>query len=99
MNGLIVMWSGNSSHPIYWGVDQTWFNSGVCGASWCRPIFNANAVTTSNIFHLVNESWVIIDNIEVKGMRNNVNGCPELRRFQRSLHAALLSRMESYRKL
>ena len=75
MNGLIVMWSGNSSHPIYWGVDQTWFNSGVCGASWCRPIFNANSVTTSNIFHLVNQSWVIIDNIEIKGMRNDVNGC------------------------
>lgn len=32
----------------YIGVDQTWFNSSVCGASWCRPIMNLdNPVTTS----------------------------------------------------
>ncbi|MGE5057538.1 MAG: hypothetical protein ACM3WP_25530 [Acidobacteriota bacterium] len=76
MNGLISLWSGTSTHPIYWGGgDRTWFNSAVCGASWCRPIFNANSVTTNNMFHMVNESWNIMDNIEVKGMRNDINGC------------------------
>jgi hypothetical protein len=75
MNGLVILWSGTSAHPIYWGVDQSWFNSTACGSQWCRPIFNANSVTTNNIFHLVNQSWDIVDNIEVKGMQNNVNGC------------------------
>lgn len=31
---------------MYYGVDQSWFNSSVCGGSWCRPILNGdNAVT------------------------------------------------------
>lgn len=33
--------SGNSSSPIYLGVDKTWWNSSVCGSSsWCRPVLN-----------------------------------------------------------
>jgi hypothetical protein len=66
-------WSGNSSHPIYVGVDPAWFNS-TCGTTWCRPIFDAQSAVNSNIFNVGNASWVIVDNIEVKGMRNNING-------------------------
>jgi hypothetical protein len=33
---------------IYVGVDQTWYNSSVCGSTWCRPILNFdNALSTS----------------------------------------------------
>ncbi len=37
--GISWNWSGNSSHPIYVGVDPGWYNSS-CGGSWCRPIFD-----------------------------------------------------------
>lgn len=36
-------WSGTSGHPIYIGVDQTWFT----GGSWTRPIFTANGMLTT----------------------------------------------------
>lgn len=72
--GLNFAWSGTSSNPIYLGIDPTWFNSSVCGSSWCRPIWNAGLTTSSNMFQLANQSWVIIDNIEWTGMRNNQNG-------------------------
>jgi hypothetical protein len=73
---LPITWvhSGSSSHPIYIGVDQAWFNPAVCGASWCRPIFNAASSSGSMIFNLVNQNWVIVDNIEVPGMTNQQNG-------------------------
>jgi hypothetical protein len=66
-------WSGSSSHPIYIGVDPTWFDTS-CGASWCRPIFDAQSSVNDNMFQTVNQSWLIVDNIEMKGMRNNQNG-------------------------
>jgi hypothetical protein len=45
-----ILSSGTSSNPIYWGVDQTWFNAAVCGASWCRPIMNAdNPLSTTGV--------------------------------------------------
>ena len=76
MNGLSWAYSGNSSHVLYvGGGDLTWYNSSVCGASYCRPIFNANSVTTNNMFNLANVNWNVIDNIEVTGMQNNINGC------------------------
>lgn len=41
-------WSGSSGSPIYFGVDQTWYNSSVCGSLWCRPILDGdNAISTS----------------------------------------------------
>ena len=60
--------SGSSTHPIYYGVDQTWF----AGASWTRPVLTG---TSSDEFNLVNRNWVIIDNLEITGMTNSVNGC------------------------
>lgn len=68
------LWNGTGSHPIYVGVDKTWYNSGTCGALWCRPIFSASG-TSGDVFSLVNRSWVIFDNIEVTGMTNAQNGC------------------------
>ena len=35
-----------SSGCMYYGVDQTWYNSGVCGSSWCRPILSGDNPTT-----------------------------------------------------
>lgn len=75
--GLNFAWSGNSSHPIYVGVDPGWFNSSGCsGGAWCRPIWNAGLtnISTNNMFQMVNQSWIIVDNIEWTGMRNNENG-------------------------
>jgi hypothetical protein len=73
--GINWQW-GSASNPIYVGVDQTWFNSSVCGASWCRPIFNANHTTLAqasddfvNIF--TNANGTIFDNIELTGQDGN----------------------------
>jgi hypothetical protein len=55
---LIYNWAGNSSTCtytnrtgcVYWGVDTTWYNSTVCGSSWCRPILNGdNPLSTSRV--------------------------------------------------
>jgi hypothetical protein len=73
--GINLNISGSSTHPIYYGVDQTWFNSSVCGASWCRPILNAGSAVSSNMWQFNgSNSWVIVDNFEMIGMRNNQNG-------------------------
>jgi hypothetical protein len=74
--GVEWQWGGTSSSPIYVGVDRTWYNSGLCGASWCRPIFNAgHAATTqgSDMFINVytNANWTIFDNIEFTGQDGN----------------------------
>ena len=43
-----ITWSGSPAANIYWGVDPGWYNSTVCGSSWCRPILNAdNPLSTS----------------------------------------------------
>jgi len=42
------IWSGSSGNNIYVGVDQTWYNSSVCGSSWCRPILNADNPTSTS---------------------------------------------------
>jgi hypothetical protein len=43
-------WGSLSGSPIYFGVDQTWYNSAVCGGSWCRPIMNGdNPPSTSAV--------------------------------------------------
>ena len=72
--GFNLSISGSSTHPIYFGVDKTWYNSSVCGASWCRPILNAGGVTTSNMWTFQSSnSYVIVDDFEFTGMRNNQN--------------------------
>lgn len=61
--------SGATSTCIYIGVDKTWYNASVCGASWCRPILNGGGSATGGSivsqFHIVSsESYVVLDNIE-----------------------------------
>jgi hypothetical protein len=53
---------------MYIGVDQNWYNSSVCGSSWCRPIFNGGGTAVINyaVIYLYG-SYVTVDNIEVKG--------------------------------
>ena len=36
------VYEGTQTGCFYWGVDTTWYNSSVCGGSWCRPIFNGD---------------------------------------------------------
>lgn len=70
---------------IYIGVDQTWFNSSVCGASWCRPMMNGdNPLSTSSPAscsfedsghtQTINFSgqYLYIDNLEVLGFCWNI---------------------------
>ena len=45
--GVNWTWSGSSGSAIYIGVDVTWYNSSVCGASFCRPIFSCGGGTCS----------------------------------------------------
>lgn len=58
-----------NSSCIYIGVDQTWYNSSVCGASWCRPIFSQQG-TTQNWYAMayIYGQNVTVDNIEFTGM-------------------------------
>ena len=71
---LGVSWTaaGSSSNPMYIGVDQTWYNSATCGASWCRPIFNpASSSMNGSAYFFVNTGSnaanVTVDNIEETG--------------------------------
>lgn len=66
-----ISWSGTSSQPIYFGVDSTWFNAGVCGATWCRPIFDfQNTIVSAGCGGstcagvIVNANYVTVDSIE-----------------------------------
>lgn len=69
--GVNWTWGGTSSSPIYVGVDQTWYNSSVCGSSWCRPIFNcgntAVASTQYGAIIWIAGNYVTFDDIEVTG--------------------------------
>ena len=63
--------SGNSTHPVYFGVDKTWYS----GASWGRPIFTCGNATCSSstkgkYITLGNTSiqYIIIDNFEFTGL-------------------------------
>jgi hypothetical protein len=69
-------WSGNSSNPIYIGVDPTWYS----GSSWARPIFNGdNPTSTSAVsactyddsytyFLQLSAQYVQFDNFEWTGL-------------------------------
>jgi len=76
--GITWQWSGSNASPIYIGVDTSWYSSGECGASFCRPIFNAShsALTQAsddfiNVYQNLNGSCtqpcVTFDNIEITG--------------------------------
>lgn len=73
--------SGTSGNAIYWGVDHAWWNSGICGASWCRPILNGdNPTSTTAVASCkagsatdtwmmdVTGGWVQVDDLEMLGM-------------------------------
>ena len=62
-----------NSSCIYIGVDQTWYNSGVCGASWCRPIFSQGGVYESGWYAMayIYGTNVTLDNIEFTGMKTS----------------------------
>lgn len=47
--GWVWQWSGSNGSPIYIGVDLTWYNSTVCGGSWCRPIINLDNPTSTSL--------------------------------------------------
>ena len=70
----------SSGRTLYIGVDQTWYNSAVCGASWCRPILNGDNPTSttavascaydqSNYTFVIgaNRFYVTFDNFEFTG--------------------------------
>jgi hypothetical protein len=43
-------YEGTQSGCFYVGVDKSWYNSSVCGSSWCRPILNGdNPPSTSPV--------------------------------------------------
>ena len=72
--GVNWHWSGTSSSKIYIGVDKTWYSSGVCGSSWCRPIFNCGGAAcagNSNDYFQASGSYVTFDNIEMTGIYQN----------------------------
>jgi hypothetical protein len=59
-----------NSSCIYIGVDQTWYNSGVCGGSWCRPIFSQGGTVQSwYAMAYIYGQYVTLDNIEFTGMK------------------------------
>jgi hypothetical protein len=54
----VWQWGGNPSSCVYegtvsgcayLGVDTTWYNSSVCGSSWCRPIISGDNPTSASI--------------------------------------------------
>jgi hypothetical protein len=75
---LPMQWNGSgagtcvttpNSSCIYIGVDQTWYNSSVCGSSWCRPIFdNGGNVVNEYAMAYIYGTNVTLDNIEFKGL-------------------------------
>ncbi len=77
-------WSGTSIAPIYIGVDLTWYNSSVCGASWCRPILNCSSgnscsYTANGGGYYTDQSgvqYVTLDNIEMTGLYESTAGYP-----------------------
>jgi hypothetical protein len=72
--------NGSSGNPIYYGVDQTWWDSTVpsCAAAWNRPILNPDATDFSHnntylerLVYLGNNSYQTIDNFEVTNVLHN----------------------------
>jgi hypothetical protein len=79
--GFEWTWNGSAGHPIYIGVDQTWY----AGSSWARPIFNGggqaiptwydgNNTARVNEFFGLSANYVVLDNIEWTGFfEDNTN--------------------------
>lgn len=61
---------GSAGNPDYYGADTAWYDPGVCGSSFCRPIFSGDRTRLArgeNIIDISNRNYVTIDNIELKG--------------------------------
>jgi len=76
--------NGTSAHPIYYGIDQSWFT----GGSWTRPVFTEDNPLTPNqgvandsvsscahsmgsnqiLFGMANDSYIIVDGVEGVGL-------------------------------
>ena len=73
-------WTGNSSSPIYIGVDPTWFT----GSSWTRPIFTCGGGScsyTANGGGFYTDwsgvQYVTVDDIEFTGLYEGCSANPE----------------------
>jgi hypothetical protein len=58
--------SGTAGNPDYYGVDQTWYDSTQCGASFCRPIFDAGGPSHPS-HKMIDSSYnsnITLDNFE-----------------------------------
>lgn len=81
-NCVLPYGTGATSSCIYIGVDQTWYNSSVCGASFCRPIFNCGGAECSaetngsanGSYFAIFGDYIVIDNIEMKGLCDCTGG-------------------------
>lgn len=78
--GVQWTWGGTATNPIYIGIDPAWYNSSVCGASWCRPIFNCQTSMCSTSSPMFNFNpapavqYVTLDNIEFTGYQEGASG-------------------------
>lgn len=65
---MTIAWNGTSGHPLYIGVDKTWYT----GGSWVQPLFDAQdakiAATLNGFVDLNSRHYVTLDNIEMKGL-------------------------------
>lgn len=63
-----ITWSGTTSNPIYFGVDQTWFT----GGSWTRPVITGDNPTSTSSGGVAScthaddgENWLTVGNPHV----------------------------------
>lgn len=88
--GVNWQWSGSSSAVIYIGTDQTWYSSSVCGANFCRPIFNCGGAAcagANNDYFNVSANYVTFDDIEMTGLyKNDSNYGPDCYFFVNGLY-------------
>jgi hypothetical protein len=65
--------NGTSAHPIYIGVDQSWFS----GGSWARPVFNAdNSLCNSGTLGTMPDGFTCSTTTDVDNQPNYyVSGC------------------------
>lgn len=75
-----VYGSGTEANPIYFGVDQTWY----IGDSWSRPILDTESLppnlSAQGIGSMVRVYgfWLVVDNIEFKGVAQTSDSAPAM---------------------
>lgn len=62
--------SGSSGHPVYYGVDQTWWDATVsgCASVWNRPIFDLQGTKVTDALQQVIQvfnDYTTLDNFEI----------------------------------